>query len=255
MGWMDEYRKALKRKAQEEEAKTITSRGSSSPMTSSFMDDYYRELNRLMAEDNSSATVRLSNDSNVSVLDKATQKEDRKWYQSGLFEDGYDFGDVTKTILGISGKKELNTFEDPTPDMSIAELKSKMDSASGIGDQLEYTKQYNQKMLSHYSDVFAKTQMDGQNHSVLEEIEILANMKSGKEKDERKKAVLAKMEQLGMDKTFYSHFAGDGEFDFGTFGKWLQNSMAAGLNSFNKSLLDTADVLLGCDFVRECLCS
>lgn len=30
------------------------------------------------------------------------EKDDRKWYQKGHFEDGYDFGDLTKTILGIS---------------------------------------------------------------------------------------------------------------------------------------------------------
>ena len=28
---------------------------------------------------------------------------DRKWFQKGAFEDGYDFGDVTKTILGSLG--------------------------------------------------------------------------------------------------------------------------------------------------------
>ncbi len=34
---------------------------------------------------------------------KAKDEEDkRKWYEKGLFEDGYDFGDVTKTILGIN---------------------------------------------------------------------------------------------------------------------------------------------------------
>lgn len=33
----------------------------------------------------------------------SSQKKDKekKWYQKGLFEDGYDFGDVTKTILGV----------------------------------------------------------------------------------------------------------------------------------------------------------
>lgn len=33
---------------------------------------------------------------------KEKAKDDRKWYQKGHFEDGYDFGDLTKTILGIS---------------------------------------------------------------------------------------------------------------------------------------------------------
>lgn len=31
-----------------------------------------------------------------------TSKKKKKWYETGLFEDGYDFGDVTKTILGVN---------------------------------------------------------------------------------------------------------------------------------------------------------
>lgn len=29
-------------------------------------------------------------------------KKKKKWYETGLFEDGYDFGDVSKTILGVN---------------------------------------------------------------------------------------------------------------------------------------------------------
>lgn len=175
------------------------------------------------------------------------EPEDLKWYQKGLFSDGYDFGDVTKSILGIDNQKQktIRTFEDVTPTMTIDELQAKRASASGVGEELELTKQYNEKMLAHYSDVFSKTQMDGQNHTVLEEIEILANMDSGDEKDKRKKAVLKKMEEMGMDSTFYAHFAGDGEFNFKTFGKWLGSAALAGIGAFDKSLADTADVLLG----------
>ena len=181
------------------------------------------------------------------------EEEEKKWYEKGLFEDGYDFGDVTKTILGISDKKELKTFTAPETTMSLEELKKKQEYLSGktwrtadeSSELLNVTQQYNQKALYDYSQVLSKTKMDGQNHTVLEEIEILANMKSGKEKDERKDAVLKKMESLGMDTAFYSHFAGDGEFDWNNFGKWLSNASMAGLNSFNKAVLDTADVLLG----------
>lgn len=194
-----------------------------------------------------------------SVLAKAKKKkeeekeEDKKWYQKGRFEDGYDFGDVTKTILGISDKKELKTFTAPETTDSLEDLKKKQEYYAGrlwnnaeqTAEALKVTQQYNQMALAQYSETLSKTKMDGQNHTVLEEIEILANMKKGKEKDKRKDAVLKKMEELGMDTAFYSHFAGDGEFDWGTFGKWIQNASAAGLNSFNKSLLDTADVLLG----------
>lgn len=189
----------------------------------------------------------------VAPLDDFDAPIDPKWLNKGLFEDGYDFGDVSKTILGISDKKELKTFEAPETTDSLEVLEQKVDYYKGrkwlTADQqkemLKATKQYNDMALHQYSDTLSKTKMDGTDHTVLEEIEILANMKSGKEKDERKEKVLAKMEELGMDTAFYSHFAGDGEFDWGTFGSWLGNSAMAGLNMFNSSLLDTADVLLG----------
>lgn len=181
------------------------------------------------------------------------EEEEDKWYNRGLFSDGYDFGDVTKSILGISDKKQLKTFTAPETTYSLEELKQKIDYLSGrtwnskeqSEELLKLTQQFNDLTLYQYSDTLSKTKMDGQGHSVLDEIEILANMKSGKEKTERKEKVLAKMEELGMDSSFYPHFAGDGEFDWKTFGSWLSNSTMAGLNTVNKSFLQTADVLLG----------
>ena len=42
---------------------------------------------------------------------KEDEEDERKWFQKGAFEDGYDFGDVTKTILGTFGdvKENLGT--------------------------------------------------------------------------------------------------------------------------------------------------
>ena len=42
-------------------------------------------------------------DSRLTVDNKKDEEEDKdkKWYQKGHFEDGWDFGDLTKTILGI----------------------------------------------------------------------------------------------------------------------------------------------------------
>ncbi len=181
------------------------------------------------------------------------EEKERTWFQKGAFEDGYQFGDVTKTILGIEDKKKLNTFTAPETDYSLEELKQKRDYLAGrtwntaeqSADLLKYTKMYNQMALYQYSETLSKTKMDGQNHTVLEEIEILANMKNGKEKDKRKDAVLKKMEELGMDTSFYADFAGDGEFSWSALGKWAKNAAMAGLASVNKGLLDTADVILG----------
>ena len=40
------------------------------------------------------------------------EEEEKKWYQKGHFEDGWDFGDITKTILGID--KDTASFKDLT---------------------------------------------------------------------------------------------------------------------------------------------
>ncbi len=44
--------------------------------------------------------IRDKVDSRITVDDKKEEK-DKKWYEKGHFEDGYDFGDLTKTILGV----------------------------------------------------------------------------------------------------------------------------------------------------------
>lgn len=245
MSYSDAIARGLKRK-RELMGETTTVKGGGS-----FADAIERGLQR-KAEDEwiRASDIEFDDDFAPTVT---VDDSEKKWYEKGLFEDGYDFGDVTKTLLGIEDKKKLKTFEAPDTTLSLEELKKKQEyyanrtwnNADQLAESLKYTQQYNQMALAQYSDTLSKTKMDGTDRTILEEIEILANMKSGKEKDERKEAVLKKMESLGMDTSFYSHFAGDGEFDWGTFAKWVGSSAMAGLNSFNKGLMDTADVILG----------
>lgn len=141
------------------------------------------------------------------------------------------------------------TYEDPAPGVSIEMLDAARKTATDVEESLLLTQMYNGKVLSHYAEIFANTQMDGTDHSVLDEIKLLAIMDGGKEKRERKEAVLQKMDELGMkdglNELFYPHFAGDGSFDLKTFGKWLRSSAEAGASGFFKSIADTADVTLG----------
>lgn len=63
-------------------------------------------MNRAMASVRDKNIAPVSSASVSSrVTDRMTTKTDnkkkKKWYEDGLFEDGYDVGDVTKTILGI----------------------------------------------------------------------------------------------------------------------------------------------------------
>ena len=125
MGWMDEYNKALKKKR-------ITTSSDSA-----FMDDYYRELERLeQLQDDEVAPLStvgsLSKTPEVTVKGNASNdnsfmsdyyanlfeqgydgmmrtyqkpaevQEKRKWFQKGAFEDGFDWSDIPKTILGSS---------------------------------------------------------------------------------------------------------------------------------------------------------
>lgn len=44
-------------------------------------------------------TYKVSDDDDIAPV-KTEEKDERKWFEKGAFEDGYQFGDVTKTILG-----------------------------------------------------------------------------------------------------------------------------------------------------------
>lgn len=144
--------------------------------------------------------------------------DNRKWYEKGAFEDGYDFGDITRTILGTSKDQ---------------------------GESLEDTIAKNDALISKNTKILSSTKMDGTDHSVLEEMQAIAGMKSGKEKRERKAAVLSKMEELGISASDYGLYSGDGNFNIDTFLDWTDNAAMSGLAAFNKGVTATADLLLG----------
>ena len=200
----------------------------------------------------------------ISDDDIAPVKDDTPWYKSGHFEDGWQFGDVTKSILGLETKKEKeeksliktyksqaeiakefhdgdSTYTAPTLD----ELAKKRDTSKSQADKLKYTQLYNQEYLAQTSQTLAKTKMDGTNRSILEEMEAIAKMDSGKEKRKRKKAVLEKMEAMGIDTDDYALFIEDKNFTAENFFRWLGSATKTGLNNFNMSLANTAEKILG----------
>ena len=191
------------------------------------------------------------------VDDLAPVREDAPWYKRGLFADGYQFGDVTKSILGIEDKKDsdeslIKTYSDPVPLETMEELEAKRDEGHipiiGVTKPAEYkfyNELRNQKYLAQTSKTLSETKMDGTNRSILEEMEVIAGMESGKEKRQRKKAVIEKMEAMGIDSSDYALFVDDTNFTAENFAKWLWNSMVAGLNNFNMSATNTADKILG----------
>lgn len=104
MSWMDEYNKALKKKLKED-GKRTTNRTTSGKVSSPWMDDYRSELNRLMSEDVAPTTT-------VGTLSLKDDDEDQKKQDVSLFDDGWDFGDITKTILGVN--EETASLKDLT---------------------------------------------------------------------------------------------------------------------------------------------
>ncbi len=189
--------------------------------------------------------------------DIAPVREDAPWYKRGLFADGYQFGDVTKSILGIEDKKDSNeslikTYSDPVPLETMEELEAKRDEGHipiiGVTNPAEYkfyNELRNQKYLAQTSKTLSETKMDGTNRSILEEMEVIAGMESGKEKRQRKKAVIEKMEAMGIDSSDYALFVDDTNFTAENFAKWLWNSMGAGLNNFNMGATNTAEKYIG----------
>lgn len=87
--------------------------------------------------------------------DLATEEKKRTWFSKGLFEDGYDFGDITKTILG--------TNKDIADDLSAG--------LAGIGEGVIDTGAYlvgsSAKILG--ADDFAKKVQKFQKRNLVEE--------------------------------------------------------------------------------------
>lgn len=69
--------------------------------------------------------VKVTNKNFSAPVKKTTQKKD-SWFQAGAFSDGYDFGDITKTILGTAG------------DVTTGVVKGVARLGEGLGDAISY---------------------------------------------------------------------------------------------------------------------
>lgn len=141
MSIMSDYRKTLKKLQGEEATKSQISTSNKKTATNSsfdsFMSDYRSTLKKLQEEDDiapiadrftvgslddigpvgSGLTVDSLSDNDIAPLD---------FFQKGAFADGYQFGDVTKTILGTAGDVGLNAVK------GVAGI------GEGLGDLINY---------------------------------------------------------------------------------------------------------------------
>ena len=77
----------------------------SSSKSSSFEETYLnlRRKRKKKEEEEDIAPFSVGSFSSYPLRKTSEEEEnERKWYQKGHFEDGYDFGDITKTILGVT---------------------------------------------------------------------------------------------------------------------------------------------------------
>ena len=114
MGFMEEYYKALAENNQKNSSASSGGSGGSGGSSSGgsgFMADYYRAVGNTKTSSNNRSSVysrdiaplaeRVASRMTVSRKEEEEKKK-RKWFEKGLFEDGYDIGDISRTILGTT---------------------------------------------------------------------------------------------------------------------------------------------------------
>ena len=85
------------------------------------LEEYTRKHKKEIEENKAAAAKAAANDDEDDIAPvktsvksgtttKAEKEDDRKWFQKGAFEDGYQFGDITKTIVGSLQDAETNVM-------------------------------------------------------------------------------------------------------------------------------------------------
>jgi hypothetical protein len=114
MGFLDEYLKLRQQQQQEKRYSLVTPKKGNS-----FADTYLSLREQRMANDNNRQQTYASTAEPDIAPSKSTVTEDedegKKWYEGwfqkgGAFEDGYQFGDIWKTIEGTSRDLEENVM-------------------------------------------------------------------------------------------------------------------------------------------------
>ena len=176
MSWIDEFNTAFEKSAQEK--KGSKSSGGKSPKT--YFTDNSLAVNKVWRDSNyaptssrvqSRITTKKPNSDIAPVSSRVKSrttvndsKKKKKWFEKGAFDDGYDFGDITKTILG--------TGADVLDDLGagIAEMPEKIADAVG--------------MIAPY---YAQSQLNQAAYTTMDKT-LLENAKKYDLKEEKKKA-------------------------------------------------------------------
>ena len=113
MGYMDEYNK-LKKKRLGEETKTSTKAINSGG--SSYMDEYNKLRGQKTVESVFNSVVRSpielgkKDEETKKDKDKETEKEERKWFDTSVFDDGFQWSDIPKAVVGTGTDVSKNLW-------------------------------------------------------------------------------------------------------------------------------------------------
>lgn len=107
-----QYFASRRKKKEEEELKLIQDAIRNSVAKNSIEEEYFANREQSVEDESDDiAPVRQLSQSGGIVRDVKQREEDQNgWFKSGAFSDGYDFGDVTKTILGTLRDVEENAL-------------------------------------------------------------------------------------------------------------------------------------------------
>jgi hypothetical protein len=110
MSYMDEYNK-LKKKREEKEKKASAKKQTSTKADNSNANSFMNEYNKLKEKRvNSSKPVESVSSQSTQSKREEAEKDERKWFEKGAFEDGWQWGDLTKTIFGSKDDAEENLW-------------------------------------------------------------------------------------------------------------------------------------------------
>lgn len=263
MSYMDEYNKLKKKRLEEEKKKTSTKATNSGE--SSYMDEYNKLKGQRTNQNTLESYIRQPTllSKKGKVEEKKTEKEteskkeesNKPWYKSGVFEDGYQFGDVTKHILGVDDKKTRGRFtgiiedkddaEQILANMSSNEIRELRDATESGEERRYYTDLINQKQVAETEEKLSAVKLEN-GTTLLEELHAVAGMEDGNEKKARKKELEAQMLKANVNPDeWYSMLTGDKNITWTTAKKFAKNAAYKGLNSFNTSLTGFLDLTVG----------
>lgn len=128
----------------------------------------------------------------------------------------------------------------------LIELRDKAESEGNAEDYAYFSALADEKQLEGIAEILSNTKMDGEDVSILYAIGDLSYIKDEEERKEREKAIRDKTASLGIDfDTYYSQLTGEKNINGKGVGQWVHHSVFSGLDSWNKGISSTLDLILG----------